>query len=143
MENETTIQSLENLCADIAAQRNVIDEISKKRKIEDEKLQNLEEALIETLHGIDKTSYQSSAGTFSISHRMFVKLPADEQARAMFYGYLKEKGLFEKLISVNSNTLNSFYREEMNAAKEAGAQFEIPGIDTPTMGETLSFRKAK
>ena len=75
-----------------------------------------------------------------------MNLPATPEDKENFFSYLKEKGLFESLITVNSNTLNSFYMREWETVKEHGdpeeaMNFKIPGIQEPKLHEVISFRK--
>lgn len=87
-------------------------------------------------------------GTFSLQSNFSVKVPGSEEHRAAFFAYLKELGIFDSMITVNSNTLNAWYKQELQtlAAKaEAGEDvdpdFKIPGIEDPKDYNTLKFRK--
>jgi hypothetical protein len=46
------------------------------------------------------------------------------------------------MISVNSQTLNSFAKKELEAAKETGdIDFKIPGLGEPTLTEMIALRR--
>ena len=50
-----------------------------------------------------------------------------------FFAYLKDRGLFDSVITVNSQTLNKLYRTELEAAFGRGEiDFQFPGIEPPT-----------
>jgi hypothetical protein len=58
------------------------------------------------------------------------RVPKDLESKKMFFAYLENKGVFDELISVNSNTLNSWAQAEIDAAEEAGNfDFQLPGLE--------------
>ncbi len=140
---ETTVGELENLCSKIAEQRNICDEASSKLKTENQNLDALEIRLMETLSALNKDNYKSNVGTFSITHRTSVRIPQGDDREA-FFGYLKEIGAFDALITVNSKTLNGWYSKQFEAAKDSGnvMDFRVPGLGEPSISEHLSFRKS-
>lgn len=152
MENETfdlsysqaiTFQQMDAVCKSISEQRSVVDSAKETLKLETEKLDNLEAKLMEMLKQVEKDSYKSPYGNFVIAHRTSVKIPQGED-KAKFFDYLKKRGIFDQMITVNSATLNAWYKEEFNAAKENGTllDFNIDGLGEPTVTEILHFRKA-
>jgi hypothetical protein len=140
-----TFEEVEGLCSQIAAQRGKVDELEAAKKQENEKLDFLEKQLIETLKKLGKTSFNSKSGGFVISYRTSFKVPATPEARLAFFDYLKQKGIFEGMISVHSATLNSFCKKELEAAQDRGEglDFAIPGIEPASVQEILSFKKPK
>lgn len=106
--------------------------------------------LVSLLGKIGKKKYEAEGiGTISVSSKLKVKYPLTLEGRLEFLNYLKgrygEEGL-ANLVSVNYNTLQSFYNDEFNAAAESGEHvdtFSIPGILEPEESKTLSFRKSK
>ena len=53
----------------------------------------------------------------------------DDIAREKFFNYLKGKGVFEQMITINSRTLNAFAKVELETANEEGVlDFQIPGL---------------
>lgn len=143
MSNDVTIGGLEDLSAQIAAQRDVIDEMSAAKKLEEKKLYSLEQKMLATLEAIGKSSYQAKVGTLYISNRKSVKVPATPEDREAFFNYLRERGIFEKMITVHSATLTSYYNAEFDEAVAEGRDLEIPGIGEPTITQSIGFRTAK
>ena len=81
-------------------------------------------------------------GTYFRKSNFSVKVPKSEVEREAFFGYLKERGIFENMVTVNSMTLNAWFKQEMEAAVEKGdVDFKIPGIEEPKAFFTLQFRK--
>lgn len=136
-----TTEELNNLSEEISKLRLEESEISYKKKQVTERLLQLETKMIELLIMSQIQSYRSPSGLCSISKRMSVKLPKTQEDKLAFYNYLKEIGIYEQMVTVNSMTLNGFYREEFEKAEQEGKEVNIPGIKEVTFIPTLSFRK--
>lgn len=65
-----------------------------------------------------------------------VKMPQESDMREKFFEYLKAKGVFEQLITIHSQTLNAWYREE-----EKNGNYEIPGLEEAKVFTRLNVRK--
>jgi hypothetical protein len=116
--------------------------ISGQRKEVLEKLDEAERRMVEMLAESGITSYKSPFGSAVLAHRTSVKIPRTPDDREKFFAFLKSRGLFETMISVNSNTLNSFYKSELELAKERkDPDFAIPGIEGVTITPVLRFGK--
>lgn len=138
-----TIAELEDLCSRIAEQRRVCDEISARHKEENKKLDLMENGILAALEQLGKDNYRSNVGTFSITHRTSVKVPQGDD-KMSFLDYLKERGIHDSMVTVNSQTLNGWYRQEFEQARSEGRlmEFSIPGIGEPVINKLISFRKA-
>lgn len=120
------------------------DEYKEAQKAVNEKLAVLEKQAIETLKDLNLTSVKHARGTLFMTARFSVKNPATPEDREAFYGYLKQKQIFEDMVSVNSQRLNAWYKEEMEAAKTAGDfGFKVPGIGEPTAYEYITLKGMK
>lgn len=124
-----------------------VDRIEKEtlapvRKARDE----LYEKILGHLAQQEISSYKSKHGTIVRMRRYSVRVPADYQAKQKFFHWLhiQSEDLYWKMMTVNSQSLNAFYKEQMELAKESGdLNFEIPGIGEPTLMESLSLRKGR
>ena len=117
--------------------------ISNEKKAITEKLDEAESKMREILEQAGMTSYKSPFGTTSISYRTSVKTPKTAEDRAKFFEHLKKLGLYDNMVTVNSQTLNSFYKSELEQAKERGdSDFEIPGLTEVTLSPILMFRRS-
>lgn len=139
---EVTVKDLETISALIKEQRDRVEEVKEVLKGENQRLSGLECRLIGILEELGKTSYESAVGRFGISHRSSVRVPSGDD-RGKFFQHLQDIGEFESLITVNSQTLNGWYKQKLEAAQEAGTlmDFSVPGIDAPTIAQTLTFKK--
>ena len=138
-----TTKELNDLSAKIDGLRRQEAEASYVKKNITVELESAEAQMLELLDKAGLKNYRSPHGLASISFRSSVRVPATPEAKALFFNYLKEQGDFDNLITVNSMTLNSYYKEKMAHAIEIGQEsFEIPGLEQITVTPILSFRKA-
>lgn len=93
-----------------------------------------------------KKSYRvDEVGLVSVRHDLKVKYPATLEDRTKFLEWVrttKGEEFFNSFVSVNYQTLNSFYNQEFAQAIENNqGSFELPGISQPTSEPVLSFRR--
>lgn len=138
----TTIADLNKLAEEIADLRAKEAEAALVKKEITGRLEDAEKKMIETLLANEMTSYRSPSGLCSLSFRTSVKTPKTLEDKTALFEYLKQKGLYDTMVSVNSQTLNSFYKSELEAAKERGDDnFNVPGVTEISVQQILSFRK--
>jgi hypothetical protein len=138
-----TLGTLNRLMGEVKELRDKETRVNFEKKLITDELEAKEAALMEILVSNNMGSFRSPYGLASISKRLSVKTPKSEDDRKKFFEYLKEKGVYDHLITVNSMTLNSYYKEEFAAAEQRGDAdtFTIPGITEVTIQPILSFRK--
>ena len=138
----TTIKDFESVCEAIANKRLEVDAKKIELSAINSQLEELEakaQAMLET-NEID--SYKSAHGTVYLSTYESVKMPQDLEAKEQFFSWLKSKGLYDEMVSVNSQKLNGLYRKEKEAEMEKGNMFfTIPGLGEPVVSPRLGFRK--
>ena len=122
-----TVQELEQRQTAIFQQRKIYEDMKARSTEEYNKLKEMQEEHIAILEELGKTSYKCDAGTFSFRYQEGFSL--DKENKMAFFNYLKEKDLFYAMITVNSQTLNSYAKKEIEAAIEAGElDPQIPGV---------------
>lgn len=142
--SEVTVSSLDKLCEEYAEMRLLLDEKKQEIKAKTEELEAIETKIIEALTQSGKNSWDSRAGKVVIQTRYTVAVPKTPEERKKFFDYLKEKGDFDNLITVNSQSLNAYNKQEMEHALENGdVNFKIPGLGEPSMAQFLQLRKGK
>lgn len=139
-----TIEQLEEKAAELRELHDRYDLL----KIDMEKLNEKEEKIQRELMGLleaaEITSYKSKSGLVVMSTLTSVAVPKDKGSKEQFFNYLKEKGIYDEVVNVNSKWLNSYYKKENESAAERGELFfSIPGIGQPFQKSRLSFRKVK
>jgi hypothetical protein len=146
VETETasvTVAELDDLVRQIFDKRLVIEEAEAVVSGHNKELAKLEEKAVVYLKELGRDNYRTEWGTVSILEKWRVNLPQTDEDKQAFFQYLREKGLFDRLATVNSNSLNSLYMAEWAAAQEEGKgmEFSIPGIGAPKLFEALGKRK--
>lgn len=119
--------------------RNSIKEIEASVKPLQESLDNLEREIVAELEERKLTSFDSVSGKLIKTVRTSVKIPQGDD-KFQFFDYLRERGQFEALATVNSAQLNKWYKEELELAQKEKKMLVIPGLGLPTSSVGLSFR---
>jgi hypothetical protein len=120
------------------------------KKISNDKYADLKKAegkLCEYLEtsGLDKFSVPE-IGTVSLVSSLQFQTPKTLDEKNDLFGYIKNEygeEVLQGYLSINSNTLNSFLKEEYNKKISMGENPEIPGVSAPTANITLRFNKAR
>lgn len=139
-----TLNAFQNLCKDIWEQRMKVDEMASALKIETSKLEGMKAKVLAYMEDSEiEKQHVPGYGTLSMQNMFSVKVPAGDN-KAEFFEYLKERGIFEDMATIHSATLNSWYKQEIDAAIEEGnADFRIPGIEEPKIVKRLGMRRGK
>ena len=103
----------------------------------------VEQKLIEYLKDSGMTSHKANGVMVVLSKRKSVNQPATPEDKEALFNYLREKGEFDGMISINANTLASWAVREIEAKKEAGIFGWLPpGLKEPNERDTITVRKA-
>lgn len=138
-----TIKDLEELCEHA---------FSLKAEIErhEEVIESLKGPLEETNRKIEffltkfgKKKWDSKYGNIEIRQNTSVKIPRTESDKAALFKWLQDKGIFWQTVGVNSQTLNSLYKAEAEAAFSGGKDVVIPGISEPEIYTKVILKRSK
>lgn len=121
-----TVKELDGMVEECFKLKNDYQEASKVKAEAHGKMEMKQQEVIDALQELGKTSYKAPKGTFSYKVIENFRTPKDNESRAKFFSYLKEKGVYDELITVNSATLNSWAKEEI--ATYDGLDMQIPGL---------------
>lgn len=142
--DDITLDAFEALCAKAYELDTQIKALDQEKKGINETLAQVEQKIMAYMQKYNKTSYKTQYGTIVFAKKFQVKLPETESDKQAMYAYLREKGHFDNLVSVNHMKLNSYYKQELEIAVEEGnIDFKIPGIKEPKVFEYLQLRGAK
>jgi hypothetical protein len=99
------------------------------------------QAKLESL-GLEK--YSAKSGTFTFRMQQGFKVPADMESKNKFFEFLQSKGVFDELVTVNSQTLNAWAQAEIEAAEVAGNfDFTVPGLEKSAPRPKYTMTQAK
>lgn len=140
-----TLAEMEELVAEFLATEDELETL-KRQKVKplEEKIAVLEGRILDVLWSNDITSYRAKAVTVIRATRYTVATPKTQEDKAAYFAWLRAKSeeTYWAQMSVNSQTLNSFYKAEMEVAKESGdIDFKIPGLGEPEAKPYLTRRK--
>jgi len=138
MNNEPTVKQLEAMVAECFRLREQYQEAKKVSGEYYKKLTEMQNQVIEVLTELGKTSYVSDVGTFSFKVQESFRVPKTPEARKMFFDFLKEKGIYDDMISVNSMTLNSWAKAEIESSDSL--DYQIPGLEKSEPSFKASMR---
>lgn len=135
------LSDLKSLCLEMNLIREKIKHLDEQKKSYNEKLTELKLQAVETLDQQEIGSFDFGDGKISITEKRSVKM----LDKFVFFDWLKERGTFEDIVSINSQTLNKIYRDEFALAQESGdVEFlanGIPGLSEPNTFRDIRFYK--
>lgn len=108
-------------------------------------IDRLEAKAVMLLKELGRKNYQSPFGTISVVEKWRVSIPKTDEQKTLFFNHLRERGIYEKYVTVNSNSLQSLFLTDWDEAKKEGRgmEFVMPGIEAPKLHESLRFARAK
>lgn len=141
--SDVTVAELDELCKNMKEQREKIALMEEELTSENKKLAVLEAKAVEYLEQLGRENYKSDFGTIGFRNDWRFNLPSSPEAWSQLFSHFKAKGIYDGMITVNSNKLNSYAKEEMKMALESGEimDFKIPGLEPPKSYKKLTFRK--
>lgn len=137
-----TVEEFENLLDSAYSLKLEAEAIDEKKKAKEKELSELSKVIMAEFERLDKTSYVGRRSTTVCVQRPTVTLPKEPEKREAFFDFLKKRQIFDDMVTINYQSLNAFYKTEIEQAIEEGNhEFKIPGIDEPKIHRYLTFRK--
>jgi hypothetical protein len=122
----------------------------KKSELEDlasevgKELSALQEQIIEEFVSHEMPRLDGPFGTLSVVNSSTYRQPDTLDDKLKLFEYLKEQGLYEAMVKVDSRTLSSWATKEVEAKEREGiVGFTPPGLSAPHSFMKLSLRKKK
>lgn len=142
--SDVTVRELDVLVEDLKGLELAKDAAAKVTTELNKKIAQVEGRIVHYLKDLDRDQYDSPHGKLTIRPKWRVNLPKG-QNKLEFFEYLRERGIFEEYATVNSNSLNALYMADWQDAQKRGEgmTFTMPGIDAPTLFESLDFKLKK
>ena len=135
-----------NTCRKIWDQRAIVNVLKEKLGDESKKLEELKATALKQMEALGLTKQHiSGLGTIYAQTKFSVRTPKTPEDKTALFEYItntKGADVLLAMLSVNSNTLNSFHEEEFELAKERGDfKWRLPGCSDPEIYRTLNMRK--
>jgi len=111
-----------------------------------ERYQEFEVKVLQILEasGLSKFNIPSLGTTYTIN-KYRVSMPKDLADKRKLFTFIRDaygEDVVDEYRNINHNTLNAFYKSEMESALERGdANFKVPGIEDPIATVGLGFKK--
>jgi len=145
MENqqEMNVTEFDALCTQAFEQRAKIKEMEDALGAEEAKKKAIERQILSLMEHFEKEKHHLKGyGLIYTESRFTVQTPKTLDDKRLLFGHLKERGIFDEMVSVNSQTLNSYYKTEMEAAIGRGdSDYQLPGVGEPNHMKTIKFKK--
>lgn len=124
-----TVEELDALCADFIAKKEYVAKAEERMKEIKKEMKDAQSKVIAALEEMDKTENEGAFGKVKVTQKEYYKC-IDKHAA---YTWLKERGEFDDMASINANTLSSHIKDLVHDAHEKG-EFDWlpPGIHDAT-----------
>lgn len=133
---------LKRLTALAADYKIKVEDLSRELSTAQADLTTVQTEITRTLEALGIDSVKMNGFNFYVQENESVKTPKTLEEKQAFFEYLRGLGLFDEMVSVNSMTLNSFYKTMSEEALSKGIlEFRMPGIAAPTSYKQLKMRK--
>ena len=144
---EISFKDMDDAVRRVKEIRTAKDELKGQADKINAELTHAEEVLLDLMTRAGKQSYKlEGVAAISIVNKLSVTTPKTVNEKRAFFQWVENKygkDAADGMMSVNSQTLNSFYNTEMEKELAIGnADFNIPGVPAPVSRTTLSVRKA-
>lgn len=85
-------------------------------------------------------SFKGTKASVTLVSRWSVKMPKDPEVKDELREWLNERKVFDGLWTINHQSLNALFKEEMARCQEGGEMIDVPGL-SPVEDKYLQFRK--
>lgn len=142
---ELSVDEMDSLVKEYKSLR---DDYEEKKKVSTEayhKYKQKEGQILEALENSNKSKYfVDGIGTVSKEEKLRVSTPKDAESKKKLFKYFRDMGpdFYLSMVTVNSNTLNSFYNQESEKHAD-DPTWNIPGLGEPQVQKTMKFRRSK
>ncbi len=140
MSEKITLENLKDLCKNMFIQKAHLAKLKIEKTTEEKKLSEMQEEILFHLEGHELKSFDTGFGKVTRKNTPYAKIVDKDSLTT----YLKERGLFEDMVTYNAAKMNSFYKEELERAKEEkNLDFKVDGMDISSNRVGLSVTGVK
>lgn len=135
--DELTLKELTSLCQAYADKREERDDLEAKAKAIGKEADEMEAKILAHLTEYGMPNFKGAFGTVSIRNTKTVYQPETMEEKLKFFDYLREQGVYDSMVSVNSRTLSSWATKEIEAKEKDGVYGWVP----PGLKPAQNFQK--
>lgn len=129
MSEAITVEELDQLCADYIAKKNYQKKAEARMEEIKQETKDAQSKAIAALEQLDKTENEGSFGKVKLVQKEYFKCIDKEAA----YNWLRERGEFEHMASINAKTLSAHVKGLVHEARESGDFAWVPpGMEDAT-----------
>ena len=144
---ELSLEGMKDFVGEMRELRKAYDAAKKLSNEAHEKYKEAEGKIIGALDsaGLKKFNVPGLGTAYTIT-KLTVKVPIDLASKRKLFDYMRERqgvDATDNMISINHQTLNAYYKEELEACKAEGKDLKVPGIEDPVERVSLGFRSDK
>lgn len=139
----TSTTELHDLVRELKTQRTRYDDAKAHSNEEYRALGEIENRVVRVLMDSRLSNAKvEGVGTVSIVNKFVIQTPKTIETKRALYTYIEQKygkDVADSKFGINSQTLTSFFNEEIEVSKDPA--FVLPGIESPTIEQSLRFTK--
>lgn len=137
-----TVFNIDQICDKASELKSQINELEDKADGLKNELRNYERQLLAFFETSGKDRCGSTMGDISVRERLSVKTPKSESDKRALFDWLNKRGIFFEFASVNSNSLNALYKQEVEAAQLENRECDMP-VGEPEIFKQLIIKPRK
>lgn len=147
--DDVSVKDLDALGKEISDQRLKVEVMKAEQSAQQAILDQLQAKMVAYLSHFGKKSYQiPGVGTFGVQTKFAVTVPKDLEDKKKLLQWLRHKSpeFYLETVTVNYQTLNGVYNQEVEIAAQEGRDITggvIPGISPPKETKVLRVTKGK
>jgi hypothetical protein len=135
---------LKELTAKAEDLKEMVEKAKANLKVIADEFESVKNEILRTITLLNLDSIKGSGYLFFQKNHSSVSTPKTMEDKMLLFEYLQQRGIFNEMVGVNSQTLNKLYKDEAEAAlKEGKLEFNLPGVAEPVPYVTLEMRKSK
>jgi hypothetical protein len=139
-----TMDDMSAMCAKFSELKQAKSDLEDQASELGKQIASLQEQIIEKFVEYEIPRFEGPFGTLSVVASSTFKQPETTEEKLKLFEYLKEQGLYEEMVKVDSRTLSSWATKEVEAKERDGIMgFIPPGLAQPHQFMKLSLRKKK
>lgn len=140
MSEAINLEELKELCKVMFEQKAHVAKLKEEKTIQEKIYTKMQETIIHHLELHELKTFDTGFGKVTRKNQPYAKV-LDKDALTAF---LKERGIYEDMVTFNASKMNSYYKEEMEKAKEEmNLDFKVDGMDVSSNRVSLSVTGVK